>query len=117
VEHQRFHDQAAGSPAWIQRRQRVLEDHLHISSEPANPALWPSGVVLTFEYEAASARSLEPDDAAGQSRLAATALAHQADCLAGLDSKAHAVQGMHRAAADAEIARQIAHFEKRRPHD
>jgi hypothetical protein len=72
----------------VQRRVRVLEDHLEAdqSARPGAPS--ERHHVAALEQHGSRAGPNEPDGSAGEARLAAAGLAHEADDLSALDCEA-----------------------------
>ena len=95
VQAERGPDDGADRLARVQRGVRVLEDHLHVSTQL--PELAPLEVrdVLAVEPDLALRRIEEPHHDAGERRLAAPGLADQAERLAGVDLQVHAVDRVH----------------------
>ena len=88
----------------VQGSEGVLEDHLHVPADPAELMAGVVGDVLAREVNAAAGRSQEAKDQAAGGRLAAAALADQAERLAGLDGQVDAVDRVDRVAAPEQPA-------------
>jgi hypothetical protein len=82
VQQQRGADDLRDPLAWVQRGERVLEDHLHVASQ--RPQVAAAGVrdVLAAERDAALGRLDQPHERARQRRLAAARLADEPERLA-----------------------------------
>ena len=92
----RTHDRADGL-ARVQRRIRVLEDHLHVAADgPKVVALHPRDVPAV-EPDGAVRRVVQAHGHAGERALAAPGLADEPDGFAGIDVEVDAVDGVHRA--------------------
>ena len=76
---------------WVERRFRVLKDHLHVAPERPQLVLAHPRDVDAAEPHAARGRLVEAEDGAGKRRLAAPALAHQPERLTPLDCEGDAV--------------------------
>jgi hypothetical protein len=94
VHAQRLADDPADAVARVQRRERVLEDHLHPSAEGAEIAFLQVRYVLPVEEDAAVRRLVEPQDRAPERRLAAARLADEAEGLPALDRERDVVDGL-----------------------
>ena len=81
--------------ARVQRRVRVLEDHLHLA--PQRHELLARACVTSVAAEAqrAAGRLEQPHDRARQRRLAAARLADEAERLALVQGERDVVDGMH----------------------
>src|SRR5215208_5185253 len=97
---QRLLDDAAHGHARVQRRVRVLEDHLDVAPQGPELAVAERGDVAAVEDELAVRRLVEPDDRLGERGLAAAGLAHQAEAFAGEDIEGDVV---HRLEVDAGL--------------
>ena len=86
-DHQRLGDDVADAPPWVQRRDRVLEDHLHA------PAHLPQGVapqrhqIDAIEHNLPRSRPAQLQHGTAKRRLAATAFADQTERLAARDAR------------------------------
>ncbi len=87
-------DRADGVPR-VQRRVRVLEDHLHVPAHRTHSAHPEVSDVLALELDLAAGRFEQPGDQPPHRRLAAAGLAHDAQRLAGLDLEVEAVDRVH----------------------
>ena len=96
VNEERLADDVQEGHARVQRRERILEDHLHVLAELAQgafadrPDVEDLSVLGAVEYLPAAGVD-GAHDAARCRRLPATALPHQAERLALLDGEAHVV--------------------------
>jgi hypothetical protein len=72
----------------VQRRVRVLEDHLEADQSARPGAPRERCHVTALEQHGSGAGPHEPDGSAGEARLAAPGLAHEPDDLAALDGEA-----------------------------
>ncbi len=88
VHPQQFVQHAADGEPRVERRVRVLEDHLDLALVRARPAARQQ---LAVEPDVAPVRPLQPGQGPGQRRLARARLAHQRECLAALDREVDAV--------------------------
>ena len=70
-------------PAWVQRRDRVLEDHLELRPQRAEELAPEVGEVVALERDRSALRRDELHHGLAHGRLAATGLAHEAERLAG----------------------------------
>src|SRR5882757_5000749 len=78
----------------LERRVRILEDHLHAATHDVQLVLGRLGDVLPLEGDAAARRLVEPQDRPPERRLTATGLADQPDGLALLDRERDTVDGL-----------------------
>jgi hypothetical protein len=110
--------------ARIERRVRVLEDHLHLAPQRAQPALRNRGHIDDFAVVAKEnlpgGRRDGPQDAARRRGLAAAALSDERERLSLLKRERHAVHGLHvadglleDAAANGEVLLEPLHLEER----
>ncbi len=113
----------ADALARVQRRERILEHHLHIARHLAALVGRQRRDVAPFQAQRAGARLMQAHQRAAQRRLAAARLADDAQHLAGPDLHAHAVdraQPRHLAPQQAapyrEIDRQALGLQQRRRH-
>jgi hypothetical protein len=97
VDHERLADDRSDRLARVQRRVRILEDHLHLAAQRLQ--LSPRQVcdLLARDLDAAARRLEEPVDQARRRRLATACLADDAERLAALDVERDAVHGAHSA--------------------
>ena len=95
MNHQRLADDGADGHARTERRERILEDDLHVAGDGAQLVLAHGRDVLAFEPDLARGRLDEAENAAAGRRLPAAGLADEAQGLAFLDVKAHAVDRVH----------------------
>ena len=99
VQDQRTGEDLADRHARIERRVRVLEDHLHAPPQRADRRLAGMGDVGAGKDDLAGRRFVQPRDQPRQSRLAATGFAHQSDGFAGKDLQVDAIDGAQHALA------------------
>ena len=122
VDAERLGDARPGPPLRVERRRRVLEDHLELGP------LRPVPAVLRVqrppaEQDRPGRRADEPDDGAPERGLAAAGLADQPERLGRREPEGDAVHRVHvpdrpaehRAPRDREVHPQIAHVEQRGP--
>src|SRR5258708_22490636 len=81
--------------AGVQRRVRVLEDHLHVAADRPERAPGEPRDVLAVEDDRSAGQLLQPDDATAEGGFAAAGLADQAERLPGPDLDADVVDGVH----------------------
>ena len=118
-------DDLADPLAGVQRRVRVLEDHLHLASHGPHGPPRPADEFLALELDRTRRRRGELQDRPAQRGLAATGFADQAQRLALVDGEADAVDGLHPAdlavdddsRLDREVLDQVRHFEQGGGHD
>ena len=114
------HDAADAVPR-VQRRERVLEDHLHPAAKRAQLLLAELRDVLAVEHDPSVRRLVQPQDGAADRRLAAARLADEPDRLAAVDRQRHAVDGADvadvpvedEAALDREVDLELVELEQR----
>src|SRR5260221_275814 len=94
---ERLADDVADGHAWVQRRVRVLEDHLHPAAHLPHRLAAELREFDAVELHFAGRRLVELEDRAAGRRLPATRLADEAEGLALLDEEVDAVDGAHRA--------------------
>src|SRR5258706_11312366 len=112
---QRIGDDGSHPLARVQRRVRVLEDHLRLAADRPERAPGQPGDVLAVEDDRPAGQLLQPDDAPAEGGLAAAGLADQAERLPRPDLDADVVDGVHPAdlalehdpAPDPEILLQV----------
>ena len=102
--------------ARVQRSDRVLEDHLDLRAQRPHAPLGELGDVPAVEDDPAGGDIMQPGDAPGQGRLAASGLADDAERLPARHRQAHAVNGVHvfllaehPGALDREVLDQVLH--------
>jgi hypothetical protein len=95
VDRERLADDRADRLARVQRRVRVLEDHLRVAAELDQLLRLDVGDLLALELDRAAGRIEQAQQQAAGGRLAAARLAHQAERLAALDVEGDAVDGVH----------------------
>ena len=88
---QRLADDPADAVARVERRERVLEDHLHAPAKRSHARLVERREVLPVEDDAPAGRLVEQEHRAAERRLAAARLADEAERLAAADREADAV--------------------------
>ena len=96
MEAQRLGDDVGHPPARVERGLRVLEDHLELRAQRAQPVFRQVGDVAPVEQQAARGRPVEPDQGAPQAGLAGAALADDAERVAGREREVDAVQNVDR---------------------
>src|SRR5215210_1937815 len=87
----RLTDHPPDRVARVQRRVRILEDHLHPAPERAQLALVERRDVLAVEGDPSGGRLVQAEDCAADGRLPAARLAHEPERLAALDVERDAV--------------------------
>src|SRR5262249_15549199 len=94
VDAKRVADDLADALARVQRRVRVLEDHLHLA--PVRPQLAPRELrdVAAVEGDASARRLVQAHEQAAEGGLAATGLSDHSEGLAAIDLERDAVDGM-----------------------
>ena len=80
--------------ARVERRLRILEDHLHLAPDRLQLAASGSGDVLSAEADRARGRVDQPHQRADQRRLAASGLADDAERLALVQCERDVVDGV-----------------------
>ena len=98
------HDVADGH-AWVERRVRILKDHLHVLPQPAELLASQVREVGAFEVNVAGGGRQEANDDAPERRLAAPRLADQAERLPGRDGEIDAIDGVDDAASEQAATR------------
>jgi hypothetical protein len=66
-----------GGPPRVERRDRILEDHLEVQSSPPTRVAPKRKKIIAIEFHAARFGLDKPDDGAGQGRLSTSRLTHQ----------------------------------------
>src|SRR2546423_9150410 len=84
---ERFADDVADGHSWIQRRIRILEDHLHAAAHLAHVLAAELGELDAVELHLAGRRLVELEDRAAGRGLAASGLADETERLALLDEE------------------------------
>ena len=105
VDDERLGDDLADGHARVERGVRVLEDVLHVAAHRLEFLLLHLGHVVTTEEDGSRGWGREAHDAAAGRRLAAAGLADEAEGLAGIDVKAHVLDGLDLLLLAAEDAR------------
>src|SRR4051794_13702896 len=121
VDLQRFADDPARRHPRVERRVRVLEDHLEPAPELAQLAALDVRDVLAVERDRAAGRLVEAHDRAARRALAAARLAHEPQRLALAEREGDAVDRAHvadvaladHALGDAEPDLEVLHLEQR----
>ncbi len=119
---QRRREDLAHALARVQRRLRVLEDHLHVAAHGGHPSTRSLGDVLAAEPHRSAGRRLQPREAADQGRLSAAGLADDPEGLALVQRERHVGDRVHlphlaverQAAANREVDLQMLGLEQRR---
>ena len=98
VDEQRFADYVEEGHARVERREWVLEDHLHVAAQRLQLVAreigdLEHGAVACAEVDLAVGGFKGAHDAAGGGRFAAAALTDEAEGLAAVDAKVDAVDG------------------------
>ena len=84
----------ADACARVERRKRILEDHLHAPANRPQLALGQVRDVLSVEDDPPFGRLVEADERASDRRLAAARLADETERLAALDRERDPVHGL-----------------------
>ena len=121
VQAQRRRHQLAHRLARVQRRERVLEDHLHVAAQRLERLAARGGDVLAVEADLAGAGLEQPHQRPRQRGLAAARLPHQPHRLALVEGEADVVDGLdaghlaaeHDALAHREVLAQVVDLEQR----
>ena len=123
MDDQRLADDVAGGHARIERRIRVLIDHLHLFAVGKHPRRVEVGDVGAVHKNAAAGRLQQLEQRATHRRLAAARLAHQPQRLAALDRERHAgdridvaAHPRQQSAVDGKVFFQLADLDQR-AHD
>src|SRR3954447_3783106 len=124
VDAERLADDRADRLARVERRVRVLEDHLHLATERLELALREAGDVPAAVLDRPAGRVEQAGDQARRGGLAAAGLPHQAERLALHDVERHAVDSVHGAdlaleqdpARDREVLDEVADLDQRLGH-
>src|SRR5512133_165652 len=85
VDLHRLTDDPSDAVPRVQRRERVLEDHLHPAAKSPDGSLAPLSDVLAIEEDSASGRLVEAQDRAADGRFSAPGFADEPERLAPLD--------------------------------
>ena len=119
LDHQALGDDVADLHPLIERSEGVLEDHLEVLAERAQPLARRGEDVFSREEDLAGLRPLQPHDGAAERGLAATGFADEPECLAAADLQRDIVDrfepfgaGAEEAAADRVIGAKIPDFEQ-----
>src|SRR4029079_437212 len=88
-------DARADAQGGVERRRRVLEDHLEAAPDGPEPAPLELRDVLAIEQDRAGLGAEEPHDRPPECRLAGTALTHQPERLATRHAHRYAVHRPH----------------------
>src|SRR6185295_11957694 len=81
--------------AWVQRRIRILEDHLHLAAEGAQRGPREARDVLPVEPDGATRRIVQPYQKPAERRLSAARFADHAERLAASHLERDTVDGVH----------------------
>jgi hypothetical protein len=119
---QRRREDLAHALARVQRRLRVLEDHLHVAAHGHHPPPRSLGDVLAAKPHRSAGRRLQPREAADQGRLSAAGLTDDPERLALVQRERHVGDRVHlphlavqrQAAANREVDLQVLSLEQRR---
>ena len=95
VDRERLGDDVADGHARVERRVGILEDHLHVRRRRRSSAPLSGRDVAALEADRARGRLDQAQYGAADGRLAAPALAHEAEGLAAAKLEARAVHGAH----------------------
>ena len=104
MDHQRLGDRGADRHPRIERRVRVLEDHLHALAHRAQIALRQLRDLPVFEPDRPGRRLVQAQDRSPQRRLTATGLADEAERLAAQNIERDLGDGAHRSIAPGQRA-------------
>ena len=96
---QALRDHVANPAAGVERRDRILEDHLESGPHPAELLALEAGEIPVLVEHLAPGDVDQADDGPGNGRLTAPGLAHDAECLALGNVEAHLRHGVHDAPA------------------
>jgi len=102
VDVQRLADDLLDRHARIERAVRILKNHLELAPSRTQFRAAHFQDVLAVERDSPRRRLDKPDDGAAERRLAATALADEAERFARRDAEAHVVHRLHEFADAAE---------------
>ena len=104
----RLGDDLPDRHARIERRVRILKDHLHVLPRAAQLRAGQLRDVDVAEHHAAARRLDEPQHRAAERRLAASRFADEPERFAGKNVERHAVDRLHDAvAAEIEVDLQV----------
>ena len=125
VDGERFGEDRGHRLARIERRVRILEDHLDLAPVRHPFAARQSHELFALELHAARRGRVQADDRARARRLAATRLADEAERLPTLQLERHAVDGFQRLGrfahevllADGEVLLEVGDLQERGAHD
>jgi hypothetical protein len=90
-------DDAANRMARIERRKRVLKDHLHVAPHRAELALGEARNVLAVEQHLATVDAGQAQQAFADGRLARARFAHDTQRLTAFDAERHVIHGVRHA--------------------
>jgi hypothetical protein len=118
---ERLADDPADAMPRVERRERVLEDHLHAAPQRPQLPVAELGDVSPVEDDAAVSRLVEPQDRPADGRLAAAGLADETERLPATDRQRHVVDGADVAdvavedepALDREVLLQVLQLDER----
>ena len=113
---QRLRDDVAHRHAWIQRRIRILEDHLQLPPLLAQILATQLGQIDALEEDVSGGDRQQLGNQPAKRRLPAPRLADQADGLAGIDLKVDPLDRFHTGAqAGGEMLDDFLGSKQRRP--
>src|SRR5438093_437689 len=95
VEMERRPDDASDGLPGVERRVRILEDHLHLAADLAERLALQVRDVLPVEGDPSLARLVQACDHPGEGGLAASGLAYESDRLRRIDLEVDAVDRVH----------------------
>src|SRR5262249_25771311 len=110
--------------ARIERAIGVLEDELRVAAQRPELTLLKRRDIATVETDASCRWFDQPQHQPAKGRFTAAGFAHERECFAGLERKAHPIHGGHswgrtaenRAASD-KLAADVLNLEQKRAHD
>jgi hypothetical protein len=121
VDRQPLAHRRADGHSRIERRERVLEDDLHLAPEPAQLRRAKGANIHAVEANIAARRLDQAENRTPGRGLAAARLPDQAKCLTRSDIERHPVNGAdsarlttEQAALDGEVLDEIVHRQERR---
>ena len=111
VDEQREGDDLLDRLALVQRRVRVLEDDLHLATQPAELPRGNREHVLRIEVDLARRGPVEPEQQPGERRLPRAGLADETERLSAREHERHVVDRMNdppgRATAEPEMPAEV----------
>src|SRR5262249_49482793 len=105
---QRLLDDAADRQPWIERRIRILKDHLHRWPMQTHGAAVAASDLRSIQPDRARTRPHQADDGAPQARFATTGLTDQSHGLSRTDLEAYAIDRAEDAETSFEVNLKIA---------